>query len=400
MHWDRQRFQLVLKAYQQKYKRPFSSKILSEMTGHFRDLLKRIISSATLPEPTPSVTERDEWMMEEARTLSPMEEEQTEQVSELEATGELVEQEGMYSSTTTFLGDESLPHEFDESVLPTPPSPVFAPAMATRPPLLATSSSSTSSLASRQRTSPLEPIAHRPASANSHRQSFDRPPSALRARPIAPGRARRSSTDITVRPGSEEPMSPPLLPASTSYGSLFTRSISPAFDTFSVDRRASRPASALSNRAGRGDEMMEDLLSPRAKLDTMTSYVEEGYISPIADLDEDPFPSLSFALNELPPSHTSATYDLPTTSSEWMRRVGSKGSSDSNADNFIGEGEGFLSTQGALLTTTSPMGDPVQMRLVHELGRRLKEAEMRLQANEEEHSELEDRLEEVRIYPH
>lgn len=272
-------------AFKQKYKKALHDRVAGETSGVFRDLLKIVISSASLPAPAP--TSEDTARLE--ALVAPSSRSRTSSVSSVassvaeEGTGDeasvksdseqpsVLEGEGELSNPPSPRSPPSVPYNDEDDTLdftPQPPSvaqfanlpgstsPPHTPSL---PPSVADSSlnSSTtstdsapfvkghkasSSLSFRQRSSPLEPLGHRPGSSSGG--SFDKPHSSLRhSRPAAPGRRRQSHDQVGGRAGLEEPISPG---ASRSSSPLFARSPTPNGLAEERPRKISGPTSSFS----------------------------------------------------------------------------------------------------------------------------------------------------------
>lgn len=239
-----------------------------------------------------------------------------------------------------------------------------------------------SSLSFRQRSSPLEPLGHRPGS--SAGGSLDKPPSSLRhSRPVAPGRRRQSQDQSGGRAGSEEPVSPslsrsnsPLLARSptpnelgdrsrkvsgptSSFSALGNGSSSPVFgrslsnSTNSVGSSSSRPGSRQAGDVNplsspdTNPTFLADPTSPLSALDT-TSY-HATPTSPSGDLNTPPPSSPtthdSNFIASSPIHNNPYDPDTPDRSyqSSLMRRQGSTASNNSlnslaSGRLFAGEG--------------------------------------------------------------
>lgn len=199
-----------------------------------------------------------------------------------------------------------------------------------------------SSLSFRQRSSPLEPLGHRPGSSTGG--SLDKSHSSLRhSRPVAPGRRRQSHDQSGGRGGSEEPISPshsrsnsPLLTRSPTPNEMGDRprkvsgptssfsapgdgSSSPpsgrslsnstsSLDSFSSSRPGSRQAGNVNSLSSpdTNPSSLAGPTSPLSALDT-TSY-HDTPISPSGDLNTPP-PSSPTTHDTIP------TYDLVASSS-------------------------------------------------------------------------------------
>lgn len=377
MHWDRPRFQLIQAAFKAKYNKQLLDRVAGETSGTFRDALRTIISSANVPEPIATLedTLRLEAVSSGSRSrgssVSSQASRQSEDASDvepptvLEATGELSNPPSPRSPPTQSV-PTSDPFDDDGGDQDTPLAPSFAqfesitdsddrPETPTLPTssgsALDTSTSSTASTASdasstrghksssslsfRQRSSPLEPLGHRPGSSSGG--SFDKslPPSSLRhSRPVAPSR-RRKSEDITVRAGSTEP---PTSPNSSSRANspLFARSSTPNDSTEGTSTDGGSRSTSRQSNSEDSTELQHSqqppplsplVGSPPAGIDT-TSY-HAAPISPVGDVGSSPSPFSSMPPPESPFNLSSSSTnffganDTPEKYSAFLRRQGS-----------------------------------------------------------------------------
>ncbi|GAA5992429.1 hypothetical protein JCM11641_002904 [Rhodosporidiobolus odoratus] len=269
LHWNRPRFLAIQQAYKQKYRKSPSERLSAALpVGALADLSLALLRSASVPEPTPSVQDRERLTKPRAasirsRTSSasslasmPEEEDGTttagrdseneaaasdtsepapQESSELEAEGEMSDPPSPRSPSAPYDDEDRQELDFpmDEDAervgrQGTPVTATFSTAAPDAPTLPRSPSRSqldrsvssdrenqshgrSSSLGFRQRSAPLDFAGHRPPSSTGGSTDSTKLSSSLRhSRPIAPSRAkRRQSEDTTRQRGdSEEPLSP------------------------------------------------------------------------------------------------------------------------------------------------------------------------------------------------
>ncbi|KAI5481521.1 Annexin family protein [Pseudohyphozyma bogoriensis] len=302
-----------------------------------------------------------------------------------------------------------------------------------------------SSLSYRQRSAPLESFSHRPPSSagGSLPKSFDKPTgaSALRhSKPVAPRRMRASLDN--GRPSSEEPTSPtpggffgsfnssgqrsgatsPLFARSPTPGSgPSERAFSPTLDPPAVIKSRSNSGPTRresSGGSGGGRASTEpaaipispstsgnftDVSSPPSSVDTTSYYAPP--ISPVGDHGPSASPpsAVPYAYDMSPMGQAINDFYAESTpekgGSAFLRRDASTASMGSTGSRpgslFFGEGFGSAGRPGSMMP-----GDQALLRQINELTKKLKDQEARNESSasayEQEHSELEGRLEEAR----
>lgn len=352
LHWDRPRFLLVQGAFKQKYKKVLLDRVAGESSGAFRDLLRVVISTANLAEPTPTPedTARLEALMApRSRSRASSVSSVTSSVTDGEADDggsvksdgkqpSLLEGEGELSNPPSPRSPPAIPYNDEDDTTqeftPQPPSvaqfgsidDVASPPHTPNFPSadsLASSTSSTdgnfvkghktsSSLSFRQRSSPLEPLGHRPGSSTGG--SLDKPFSSLRhSRPVAPGRRRQSHDQSGGRAGSEEPISPS---HSRSSSPLLARSPTPN-EMGARPRKLSGPTSsfsALGNGSSSpnfGRSLSNSTNSVGSSTSSRPGSRQAGDVNPLSSPDTNPT-SLADPTSPLSALDTTSYHATPT----------------------------------------------------------------------------------------
>ncbi|KDE06045.1 hypothetical protein MVLG_03599 [Microbotryum lychnidis-dioicae p1A1 Lamole] len=438
LHWNRPRFALVQKAYTKKYKKPLLERVLAETTpaSAFRDAVRGVISSASLAEPESTAEdERRLAALASKHNSNSLPEEVSKALggaessgisssspTELEGTGELSNPPSPRANSPEAERIASPDGALSRSSSPTAPRGFKIPPSASEPILsLVAEGHSTSSLSYIQRTTPLEPLGHRPGS--SARGSLDSSTNSVRhARPIAPSRRRRPSEDLNkstsssgslearspnesgLRSGSLSPASLARSPTPTTMleGTSFVRSRNrSSTPTDGSERSLSRRSSTTPSERPLSPSMTSP---PVSTIDTTSYY--SAPISPIRHEDEHEPSVISMRFfGEAPGSpETPLSYRV--------QRDASSASSSSGPSRpgsiFQVEGMGLGGDfQLADLHDASPFtgrNDPQttqgMWQYATELSKKHKELEDRLSTSassyEEQINELEGRLEEMR----
>lgn len=392
LHWNRPRFFRVQLAFQSKYSMSLIDKVSTTTSGLILDALIGVILSAKLVETIPTTTDIDFDTLPSLHVQSAS--------SESNPVPDMADFALDSGSLSPYLGspiaEQEFPSEFERSTSISDGTLSVSSSMSSVDLMneqmddvmefSLPASTSTSSLTFRQRSAPLESIERVPSSAPFAPRV--RPPSSLRSRPSAPGRARRSSTESSLHDFNHaSPLSPPLQPLS-----------SPLFDNGMITPSTSMTSLAFSSPPS--------ALSPRSQIDD-TSYHTRP-ISPLGDIGSHspsvgPFGPTT-PLIFLPPleERTPASSPEGNFESIFKQREPSNSSNSSDSESRVGTYDSRGSPE--MVRQRSWNGGETSRELVkrsEELKRKLTATEARLEQSEkdyeQQHDELETRLEEVRF---